>query len=401
MQISKKAEACSLSPIRKFYPYAAAAKAAGKKIYQLNIGQPDIETPRAFFDALAAVTEPVLSYAPSPGMPELIEAIRSYYARLGADYAPADIAVTTGGSEALLITLLSILDEGDEIIIPEPLYPNYITFVRAAGGVIVPLTTRPETGYGYADREKIEALITEKTKAILITNPGNPTGTVLSPKELELLADIAISQDLYLISDEVYREFVYDGQALSTLGAIQRAAENAVIIDSVSKRFSACGARIGAAITKNEALQTAILKFQQARLSTATLDQIGAAALYDVTPDYFDAVRAEYKARRDACYQALSKIPGVICTEPQGAFYMMAKLPIADTEDFLTFLLTEFDDRGETVMFAPGAGFYATEGMGKDEIRIAYVLQADHLARAMELLGLGIAAYNAKRAKTR
>ena len=401
MQISKKAEACSLSPIRKFYPYAAAAKAAGKKIYQLNIGQPDIETPPVFYEAVAKMAEPVLAYAPSPGMPELIEAIRGYYRKLGADYSAADIAVTTGGSEALLLAILSILDPGDEIIIPEPLYPNYNTFVRAAGGVIVPLTTRPEEGYSYADRAKIERLIGPRTKAILITNPGNPTGTVLTPEELAMIGDIAIKNDLFLISDEVYREFVYDGQPLSTLGALPGIENHAILIDSVSKRFSACGARIGAAITKNEALQTAILKFQQARLSTATLDQIGAAALYDVTPDYFNAVQAEYKARRDACYQGLKKIPGVVCTEPQGAFYLMAKLPVADTEDFLTFLLTEFDDNGETVMFAPGEGFYATPGMGKDEIRIAYVLQADHLARAMELLGLGIAAYNAKRAKNR
>lgn len=397
MQISEKAQKSNLSPIRKFHPYAVAAEKAGKKIYHLNIGQPDIETPKAYFDAIKAFEQPVLSYAPSPGMPVMIKAVQKYYDNIGAHYDEGDIFVTTGGSEALLLALLSILDNGSEIIIPEPLYPNYNTFVRAAGGVIVPLTTTAASGYHYADKKRIEALITDKTRAILFTNPGNPTGAVLTEAELEMLADVAVEHDLFLIADEVYREFVYAGEKLQTLGTITRAAQNAILIDSVSKRFSACGARIGAAITKNKDVQASILKFQQARLSTATLDQIASAALYSVDPNYFDAVRVEYKRRRDTCYKKLLEIPGVVCAEPKGAFYMMAKLPIDDADKFQTWLLTDFSDNGETVMFAPGPGFYATPGKGNDEVRIAYVLKQEDLERAMELLALGIKAYNARK----
>lgn len=396
MKFSSKAEKCSLSPIRKFYPYTVEAKKKGKKIYQLNIGQPDIKTPEAFFKAVKNFDLPVLEYAPSPGIPELITAVQKYYANLGIQYAENDITVTTGGSEALLFTLMSILDDGDEIIIPEPFYPNYNTFVKTTGATIRPLTTTAEEGYHFADRAKIEALINENTRAIMFTNPGNPTGVVLSPEELRLMADIAKEHDLFIIGDEVYREFVYGGEKLASLGQFDDVSENVIVIDSVSKRFSACGARIGTVITKNKELQEQIMKFCQARLSVPTLDQVASAALYTVDESYFAEVREEYKKRRETIYAGLQAIPGVVCKEPQGAFYVMAKLPVDDAEKFLVWLLSEFDDNGETVMYAPGNGFYATPGMGIDEVRLAYVLKQEDLKRAMELLKIAIEKYNAR-----
>ncbi|WP_130861088.1 pyridoxal phosphate-dependent aminotransferase [Bacilliculturomica massiliensis] len=396
MKFSSKVEKCSLSPIRKFYPYTVEAKKKGKKIYQLNIGQPDIKTPEEYFKAVRDFNLPVLEYAPSPGIPEMIKAVQDYYAKLGIQYAENDITITTGGSEALLFALMSILDDGDEIIIPEPFYPNYNTFVKATGATIRPINTTPEEGYRFADRAKIEPLINERTRAIMFTNPGNPTGVVLTPEELRLMADIAKEHDLFIIGDEVYREFVYGGEKLASLGEFDDIAENAIVIDSVSKRFSACGARIGAVMTKNKELQQQIMKFCQARLSVATLDQVASAALYNVGPEYFAEVREEYKKRRETIYKGLQAIPGVVCKEPQGAFYVMAKLPVDDAEKFLVWLLTEFDDNGETVMYAPGGGFYATPGKGIDEVRLAYVLKQEDLARAMELLKIAIEKYNAK-----
>lgn len=396
MKFSSKAEQCSLSPIRKFYPYTVEAKKKGKKIYQLNIGQPDIKTPEAFFDAVKNFNLPVLEYAPSPGIPELIQAVQKYYADLGIQYAENDIIVTTGGSEALLFALMSILDDGDEIIIPEPFYPNYNTFVKATGASIRPLTTTPEEGYHYADRAKIEALINENTRAIMFTNPGNPTGAVLTPEEMRMIVDIAKEHELFVIGDEVYREFVYGGEPLASLGQYDDAAENVIVVDSVSKRFSACGARIGTVITKNKELQNQIMKFCQARLSVPTLDQVASAALYTVGGDYFAEVREEYKKRRETIYEGLAQIPGVVCKEPKGAFYVMAKLPVEDAEDFLVWLLTEFDDNGETLMYAPGGGFYATPGMGRNEVRLAYVLKQEDLKRSMEILKIALEKYNAK-----
>lgn len=395
MKISQKALECNLSPMRKFHPFAVEAANKGKTIYHLNIGQPDIETPPAYYEAIRNFSNPVLEYAASPGMPVLIKAVQKYYEKLGIHYEESDILITTGGSEALQMLMLSILDPGSEVIIPEPFYPNYNTFVRSAGGRIHPITTSPEGGYRYAFRDKLEAAYNENTRAIMFTNPGNPTGVVLSPEELRTIADFAKAHDLFVIGDEVYREFVYGGEKLATIGQFPELAENAVVIDSVSKRFSACGARIGAIITRNKALQQNLLKFCQARLSVATLDQIASAALYDVGPEYFEAVRREYKLRRDTCYQKLLEIPGVVVKDPEGAFYMMAALPVDNADTFQKWLLTDFDDNGDTVMFAPGEGFYATPGKGLNEIRIAYVLKQDKLERAMDLLALGIKAYNA------
>ena len=393
MKLSSKIDDCGLSPIRKFYPFAHKAEKRGLRIHHLNIGQPDIETPSSYFEAISAYRKDVLSYAPSNGIPALIEAVRNYYARLGVPFQPEDILITAGGSEALLMTMLCILDEGSEVLIPEPFYPNYHTFVRMAGGEIRPIHTTPEDGYRYARREQIEPLINEKTRAIMITNPGNPTGTVLTQEELRLLADIAKEHDLYLVCDEVYREFIYDGGALTTAATLQDLKENLVIVDSVSKRFSACGARVGALLTRNEALMEGAVKLAQSRLSVATLDQIGAAALYRTKPSYFRAVRQEYQRRRDVCYSRLKEIPGVVVTKPSGAFYMMAKLPVEDAEAFQMFLLKEFSYEGETVMFAPGGGFYATEGAGKSEVRIAYVHETAELERALKVLKKGLEAY--------
>lgn len=395
MKLSKKIELCELSPIRKFYPYVVAARQRGIKIHSLNIGQPDIQTPPAYFEAIGNYRAPVLEYAPSSGIPEMIQAVQAYYARLDASFEEKDILITTGGSEALLMTMMCILDEDCEVIVPEPFYPNYHTFIRMAGGKICPLKTTAEDGYRYATREQIEPLIHEKTRAILVTSPGNPTGTVLSAEELRLIADIAKENHLFLICDEVYREFIYDGE-MTTAATYTDLDENLVLIDSVSKRFSSCGARIGALITRNRALMEGAVKIAQARLSVATLDQVGAAALYSVDPSYFDATREEYRRRRDVCYRKLREIPGVVTAEPKGAFYTMAKLPVDNAENFQMFLLKEFEDQGETVLFAPGNGFYATQGAGEQEIRIAYVRCEEELERALGLLRMAIEKYNQK-----
>lgn len=375
-----------------------AAQGRGLKIYHLNIGQPDLPTPQSFYEAVRSFEAPTVAYAPSPGTPELIDAVRGYYARLDVCLDPEDVLITTGGSEALLFTCLSILDPGTEVVIPEPYYPNYTTFVHAAGGVVRAMPTCPENGYHYASREQLERLVTKNTRAILITNPGNPTGVVLTRQEMRMIADVAKERDLFLIADEVYREFCYDDSfGIPTMAEFPDIAENLVIVDSVSKRFSACGARVGCVVTKNQELQQAVLKFCQSRLSVATLDQAGAAALYTAGPDFFAASKAEYRRRRDTVVERLRQIPGVRFTEPMGAFYLMAALPVDDADRFQRWLLTEFDDHGETVMFAPGAPFYETPGKGINEVRIAYVLNQRDLERAMDLLALGIRAYNSRR----
>lgn len=394
MKFSSKVKKCGLSPMRKFHPYAVAAEKAGKKIYHLNIGQPDVETPPAFFDAVKNFSLPVLEYAPSPGLPVMIDAIQKYYDNLNMHFDKSEILVTTGGSEALAIVLQCILDDGDEILIPEPFYPNYNTMVRTCGASIHPIPTSPEEGYRYAVRERVEAEINEHTRAIMVTNPGNPTGVVLTPEEMRMMCDIAKKHNLFIIGDEAYREFVYAGEPLQSMGQFEDAAENVVVIDTVSKRFSACGARIGCILTRNHELLGEAMKYCQSRLSVATLDQVASAALYDVGPEYFAAVREEYKRRRDTVVAKLKEIPGVICECPKGAFYIMAALPVDDADKFQQWLLEEFDDHGDTVMFAPGAPFYATPGKGLNEIRIAYVLKQDKLERAMDLLALGIKKYN-------
>ena len=394
MKLSSKIQKCELSPIRKFAPYADAARARGIRIFPLNIGQPDIETPVEFFNAVREFKSPVLEYAPSAGVPEYLNAVHNYYTRIGIDLAPEDMLATAGGSEALGMTLACILDDGDELLTPEPFYPNYSTFTQVTGATIRPIPTFAEEGFRYAIRERIEPLINEHTRAILLTNPGNPTGYVLSRAEMRLIADIAKEHDLYIVSDEVYREFVYGGEEMTSMLEFDDMHENVIVVDSVSKRFSACGARVGVVVSRNRAFMTEAMKICQGRLCVATLDQIGAAALYSVKPEYFAAVREEYKRRRDAALKKLLAIPGVICEQPEGAFYLMAKLPVDSTDKFQQWLLEEFNADGDTVMLTPGEGFYATPGKGVDEARMAYVLKQEDLERAMDVLALGIKAYN-------
>ena len=394
MKLSSKMERCGLSPMRKFNGEAAQAVERGVKIYHLNIGQPDILTPPEYYEALSTFAQPVLSYAPSGGVPELLDAVRKYYSKIGVELSRAEILPTTGGSEALQMTMASILDDGDEIIIPEPFYPNYHTSVTLAGATIHPLTTCPEEGYRYAVRERVEACINEHTRAILITNPGNPTGAVLTPEELKLMLEIAKEHGLFIICDEVYREFVYAGEPLISALQYEGYEENVIVIDSVSKRFSACGARIGMLISRSKAFMGEAMKWCQCRLAVSTMDQIAAAKLYDLDEHYFDAAREEYKLRRDTLMAKLKEIPGVVCEVPKGAFYVMAALPVDDADTFQHWLLNEFNDKGETVMFACGEPFYGTPGKGKNEVRMAYVLNAGDLARAMDILKIAIEAYN-------
>ena len=394
MKYSSKIEKCGLSPMRKFAPYAVEAVKNGKHVYHLNIGQPDIATPEAYFEAVKNFSQPVLAYAPSDGVPEMINAVVDYYGRIGAPINNKQVLVTTGGSEALQIALSCILDEGDEIIIPEPFYPNYSTFVTLTGATVRPITTKPEEGYKFAVRERVEACINERTRAIMFTNPGNPTGTILTEEELRLMADIAREHGLFIIGDEVYREFVYGGEKLMSLLQLEGYEDNVVVIDSVSKRFSACGARIGCMITRNKELYNHAMKWCQGRLCTSAIDQIASAALYSVGPEYFDAVRREYCARKDALVEGLKKIDGVVYSEPKGAFYVMAKLPVDDAEKFQIWMLEEFDDNGDTLMFTPAESFYKTPHTGVNEIRMAYVINEADITRSMELLKKGIEAYN-------
>ncbi len=395
MQFSSRIEACGLSPMRKFAPLAAEAKERGIHIYHLNIGQPDIATPEVYYQTLRDFSSPVLSYAPSNGLPEMLDAVRGYYASFGVPLERDDILIGNGGSEALQMLLACLLENGDEIVIPEPFYPNYATMVNLTGAKVRPVTTSPEEGYRYAERARVEACITPQTRAIMITNPGNPTGAVLTPDELRLMLDIAREHGLFLICDEVYREFTYNGEPLMSALQYEGYEDNVVVIDSVSKRFSACGARIGMLISRNRALMGHALKWCQARLSSTMADQLASASLYTVGPDYFDNVRRLYRERRDTMLRKLREIPGVVCEEPKGAFYVMAALPVDDAEDFQRWLLTDFDDRGETLMYAFGAPFYATPGKGRNEVRMAYVLDAPQLERAMEILAHAIEKYKA------
>lgn len=396
MRLSQKIQEMQLSPIRKFVPYADAAIAAGKKVYKLNLGQPDIKTPKAFFDAVRNFDSEVLAYANSQGEKVLIEAVQGYYKRIGLDFAYEDILITNGGSEAINMIMTAILDNDDEVIMAEPFYTNYKSFIGQAGGKLVAIPTTADDGYQYAVREKIEGVINDKTRAIAIINPGNPTGKVLTHEEMKLIVDIALEHDLYIIADEVYREFVYDGKKMDTFGSFKEAEQNVIIVDSVSKRFSACGARNGSIASKNKELMQNLLKLAQARLCVPTLDSVGAAALYNLEPDYFNDIKAEYEHRRNVAVEALKEIEGIKYGVPEGAFYITCQLPVDNAEDFLVWMLTEFDYNGETCMFAPAGGFYGTPGVGQSDIRIAYVLNADDMKAAITCIKEGVKAYNAR-----
>lgn len=392
MNISKRIQSVPPSTIMELLTFAEKAKNQCKKVYHLNIGQPDIITPEGFFQAIREYKGEVLEYALSEGLPELIEAIRKYYINYNLDFKNDEILITNGGSEALLFTILTICDEGDNVLVPEPFYSNYFNFSKSVGVNINPFTTLAENGFHLPNKNEIVSKINDKTKAILFSNPGNPTGVVYTREELEMIADIAFEHNLWIIADEVYREFVYDGEYTS-IGTIERVKDRVIIVDSVSKRYSACGARIGSLASKNKPFMEGILKLCQARLSVPTLEQIGAIELYKTDNSYLKEVKEEYRKRRDVLYNELIKIPGIICKKPSGAFYIVAKLPVKNADDFTKWLLSDFDKEGETVMPCPAEGFYQTSGLGVDEIRLAYILNTKDLSKAAILLKAGLEAY--------
>ena len=394
MLVSKRIEAMQESPIRKLVPLSVAAKKKGKKVYHLNIGQPDIKTPDEFFQAIKDFNPGVLAYVFSEGIPELIDSFIEYYKGYGMNYEKDDILITNGGSEAILFSLIATCDHGDEVLIPEPFYTNYNGFSSTAGVKVVPITTTAENGFDLPELEEMEALITNRTKAVLLSNPGNPTGKVYTMDEINRIKDLAIKHDLYIIADEVYREFVYDGLEFVSFGQLKEIEDRVIITDSISKRYSACGARIGCVATKNKTITKEIMKLCQSRLCVATLEQIGAAKLVEVSKDYMKAAFEEYDKRRKTVFNALQNMEGVLCKMPKGAFYITAKLPVDNAETFARWLLTDFDVDGETVMVAPAEGFYATKGMGRDEVRISYVLKEEDLIKAMNVIKEGLKAYN-------
>lgn len=393
MRYSERITTMQSSPIRKLAHIASSAKAKGIKIYHLNIGQPDIKTPKVFFEAVKNFNNEVLEYAVSPGLPELIYSLQQYYTTYNMDFESDEILVTNGGSEALLFALMATCNPKDNILVPEPFYSNYNGFSQSINVNITPITTKAEEGFHLPSKEKIQSLITSKTKAILISNPGNPTGTVYTKKELYMISEIAKENDLWIISDEVYREFVYDGLEYTSFGNIKEVEDRVIIIDSVSKRYSACGARIGSIASKDKTLIAEILKLCQGRLCVSALDQVGSVELYNTPSSYFTEVNNEYKNRRDVLYNELIKVKGVICKKPAGAFYIVAKLPIENAEDFVIWMLTDFNKDGETVMACPAEDFYATPGLCRDEIRLAYVLKEDDLHKAVIILKEGLEKY--------
>ena len=395
--ISQRGVEIPSSPIRKLAPLANNAKARGIKVYHLNIGQPDLPTPESALEAVRRIDRQVLEYSPSQGFLSLRKKLAEYYSKYRIELSPDDIIVTSGGSEAVLFAFLSCLNPGDEIIIPEPAYANYMAFAVSAGAVIKTVPSSIETGFALPPVEKFEELITDRTKAILICNPNNPTGYLYSRKEMNQIRDLVKKYDLYLFSDEVYREFIYTGSPYISACHLDGIEENVVLIDSVSKRYSECGIRIGALVTKNKAVRDAVMKFCQARLSPPLLGQIVAEASIDGTEEYSADVYEQYVERRKCLIDGLNKIPGVYSPIPMGAFYTVARIPVDDAEKFCKWCLTDFDYEGETIMMAPGSGFYATPGMGKDEVRIAYALNIDGLKRSVFILEKALEAYNNER----
>ena len=384
------------SPIRKLVPYSEIAKKKGNKVYHLNIGQPDIKTPEVAMNSIKNLDIKVLEYSHSAGFESYRNKLSQYYKNHGLPIEVADIIITTGGSEALLFAMGSTMDQGDEIIIPEPFYANYNGFSTASGVKVVPVISTIDTGFALPPIADFEKLITPKTKAILICNPGNPTGYLYSKEEIMQLAEIVKKHDLFLIADEVYREFTYDGDVHFSVMNVPGLEENAIMIDSVSKRYSMCGARIGCIVSKNKELMAAAMKFAQARLSPPTFAQIASEAALDTPQSYFDEVISEYRERRDTLIEELQKIEGVKVGKPKGAFYCIAQLPVDNADDFAQWLLESYDHNKETVMVAPAAGFYSTLGMGMNEVRIAYVLKKEDLIRSVQILKEALKVYNAK-----
>lgn len=392
-QISERAVEMPQSPIRKLAPLAAAAKERGIKVYHLNIGQPDLSTPKEGLDILRNIDRHILEYSPSQGFKSYREKLVGYYEKYNINLTPDDIIITSGGSEAVLFAFMSCLNPGDEIIVPEPAYANYMAFAISAGAKIRTIATTIEEGFSLPKVEKFEELINERTRAILICNPNNPTGYLYTRREMNQIRDLVKKYDLYLFSDEVYREFIYTGSPYISACHLEGIEQNVVLIDSVSKRYSECGIRVGALITKNEQVRKAVMKFCQARLSPPLIGQLVAEASIDASEDYMRDVYDEYVERRKCLIDGLNRIPGVYSPIPMGAFYTMARIPVDDAEKFCAWCLTEFDYEGETVMTAPAAGFYTTPGAGRDEVRIAYVLKKEDLQRALVVLQKALEAY--------
>jgi aspartate aminotransferase len=394
--LSKRAQMMPASPIRRLAPFAVQARKAGKTVYPLNIGQPDIPTPKEIFERLRSYSGVNVPYGPSQGLPEFVEALRWYYKQAGVELAAEEIFVTTAGSEAILFTLGALCDPGDQVLVFEPFYTNYNGFAAILGVEPVPVTTRAEDGFHLPARAAIEARIGPRTRAMLICSPNNPTGTVYTDAEIDLLAAICRERGLVLIADEVYREFVYDGRKHRSVLTLPGMDQQIVVVDSVSKRYSLCGARVGNIVSRNRELMGAVLRFGQARLCPPTLAQYACTALTEVPPSYIQGVIAEYQKRRDVTYEALVAMPGVLVRKPEGAFYMCVRLPVDDTNAFAEYLLKDFALDGETVMLAPADGFYATPGLGRDGARIAYVLEEPKLRRAMACLAAALAVYPGK-----
>lgn len=393
MNISHRVDSMQASPIRKFLPFSDATKARGIKIYHLNIGQPDIETPKEMMAVYHNFNDKILSYGPSQGLASYRKALVTYYNNNNIKVNENDIIVTTAGSEAIIFAMLATCNPGDEILVPEPFYTNYNGFASITGVKLNPITTLAETGFALPARAEMEKLITPRTRAIMICNPGNPTGKVYSRETVEMIASLAKDRDLFVISDEVYREFVYDGLKATSIMEIDGMEENAILVDSISKRYSACGARIGCIISRNKSFMAAVLKLAQARLCPPTVDQKAGEACVYLDENYITGIKNEYSRRRDLVFNELQKMEGVVCVKPEGAFYIVAKLPIDNAEEFTKWMLEEYSVNNETVMFAPVAGFYATPNMGLNEVRLAYILNEDDLKKAMAIFKSGLTAY--------
>lgn len=381
------------SPIRKLAPFANNAQSKGIKVHHLNIGQPDIKTPKVFFDAFKEFDESVLRYSESNGVKETLNSFVEYYKKWNIDFSSEDILITNGGSEAILFAMMAVADYGENVLMPEPFYTNYNGFAESAGVSVSSFITKAEDGFRLPDEETICKSINSKTRAIVVSNPGNPTGVVYSREEVELLCKIAKKHDLFIITDEVYREFVYDGLEYVSFMHINGYEDRVILIDSVSKRYSACGARVGLVASKNTAIIENILKLCQSRLCVPTIEQIAVSKLIEVEASYFTEVKNEYELRRNLLYDSLKNMEGVICEKPTGAFYVIAKLPIEDSEDFVKWLLTDFSINGETVMMAPAGGFYASKGLGKNEVRISYCISQENLKKAMNIIEKGLKEY--------
>ena len=393
MELSNRIESMQFSTIRKLVPFADEAKKRGVSVYHLNIGQPDIHTPDTFMEGIGNYTEKVLGYVNSQGMDPLIESFIKYYKEWDIDFVKDEIMITNGGSEAIMFALIAICDTDDEIIVPEPFYTNYSGFSELASVKIVPFITKAEDGFHLPSKEDITSKITKRTKAIMVSNPGNPTGVVYTEAEIRMLADIALENDIFFISDEVYREFVYDDLKYTSALYMKDAQEKIILIDSISKRYSACGARIGLVASKHKHLMRQLMKLGQSRLCVPVIEQVAAANLINTPKSYFVEVKKEYEERRNILHKYLSEIPGVVCQKPTGAFYVVAKLPIKSGEDFAKWLLTDFSYNNKTVMVAPAHGFYATPGLGVNEIRLSYCLNITALKDAMEILEIALKEY--------